>query len=118
MKERIKELRQEKGLSQEKFGELVGVTRSHIASMENGKTLASKRVIKDIAEACNVNKEWVEFGEGPKERVMTQQDELAFLMGTCLAEGDEFKIKIIKAMLTLEDEGWRFIERLVEKITK
>ena len=37
MKKRIKELREDLALSQEKFGNLVGVTRSHIASMENGK---------------------------------------------------------------------------------
>ena len=41
MKKRIKELREDLALSQEKFGNLVGVTRSHIASMENGKALAS-----------------------------------------------------------------------------
>ena len=97
---------------------LVGVTRSHIASMENGKALASKRVIDDIAEACKVNPEWIEFGTGPKDKTPTQQEELAYLMGACLADGDAFKTKIIKAMLTLEDEDWRFIERLVEKMTK
>ena len=31
MKKRIKELREDLALSQEKFGNLVGVTRSHIA---------------------------------------------------------------------------------------
>lgn len=118
MKKRIKELRDEKGLSQEKFGNLVGVTRSHIASMENGKALASKRVVKDIAKACNVNEEWLEFGTGPKEKQMTQADELAYLMGMFVTDGDEFKTKIIKAMLMLEDEDWRFIEKLVDKITK
>ena len=118
MKKRIKELREDLALSQEKFGNLVGVTRSHIGSMENGKALASKRVIKDIAEACGVNEEWIEFGTGPKKKEKTQADELAYLMGMFIAEGDEFKTKIIKAMLSLEDDDWRFIEKLVDKITK
>lgn len=118
MKERIKELRKEMNLSQEKFGELVGVTRSHVASMENGKALASKRVIKEIASKCNVNEEWIEFGTGKKEKQMTKADELAYLMGKFLAEGDEFKTKIIKAMLSLEDDEWRTIEKLVDKIIK
>ena len=118
MKNRIRELRKDLGLSQDKFGDMVGVTRSHIASMENGKALASKRVIDDIAEACKVNPEWIEFGTGPKDKTPTQQEELAYLMGACLADGDAFKTKIIKAMLTLEDEDWKFIERLIEKMTK
>lgn len=118
MKKRIKELREDLALSQEKFGNLVGVTRSHVASMENGKALASKRVIKDIAEACDVNEEWIEFGTGPKMKEKTQADELAYLMGMFVAEGDEFKTKIIKAMLSLEDDDWHFIEKLVDKITK
>ena len=49
---------------------------------------------------------------------MTPTDELAYLMGVFVAEGDEFKTKIIKAMLVLEDDDWRFIEKLVDKITK
>ena len=118
MKKRIKELREDLALSQEKFGNLVGVTRSHIASMENGKALASKRVIKDIAEACGVNEEWIEFGTGPKKKEKTQADELAYLMGMFIAEGDEFKTKIIKAMLCLEDDDWPVIEKLVDKSTQ
>ena len=118
MKDRIKLLRKEMDLSQEKFGELVGVTRSHVASMENGKALASKRVIKDIASKCNVNEEWLEFGTGVKERQMTPADELAYLMGKFVKDDDEFKTKIIKAMMTLEDAEWRFIEQLVNKLIK
>ena len=49
---------------------------------------------------------------------MTPADELAYLMGMFVAEGDEFKTKIIKAMLTLEDDEWRTIEKLVDKIIK
>lgn len=37
MKTNIKELRKEKGLSQQKLGELVGVTRQTINALENSR---------------------------------------------------------------------------------
>ncbi|WP_405307991.1 hypothetical protein [Methanobrevibacter sp.] len=47
-------------------------------------------------------------------------DELAYLMGMFIANNDESTIraKIIKAMLSLDDDGWKFIEGLVERIAK
>ena len=123
MKERIKELRKEQGLSQEKFGELVGVTRSHVASMENGKALASKRVIKSISEKCKVNEEWIEFGTGEKYMPEPTIDEFAFLLGQFVAETmedeeKEFRKKVIESLLKLDDTGWSYIEKLVDDIKK
>lgn len=123
MKNRIKELRKEQGLSQEKFGELVGVTRSHIASMENGKALASKRVIKLISEKCKVNEEWIEFGTGEKYIPEPLINEFAVLIGqfvteTMEDEEKEFRKKVIESLIKLDDAGWGYIEKLVDDIKK
>ena len=77
MKKRIKELREDLALSQEKFGNLVGVTRSHIASMENGKALASKRVIKDINDLKDTE-ELVAFRIGI-EPIYDEDDEFLYI---------------------------------------
>ena len=47
-------------------------------------------------------------------------DELACLMGMFVANNDESttRAKIIKAMLSLDDDGWKVIEGLVEQMTK
>ena len=45
---------------------------------------------------------------------------MAYLMGMFISNNseDEIRTKIIKAMLSLDDDGWKFIEGLVERIAK
>ena len=118
MNERLKELRLEKNLNQTEFGKKIGLSKSQIACYENGSRKITDRTITAICEKFKINEQWLRHGVGPQKKQMTPTDELAYLMGACLADGDEFKTKIIKAMLTLEDEDWKFIERLIEKMTK
>lgn len=52
---RIRELRLAKSLSQEKLGELCGLDRTYISSVERGHRNVSLENISSIAEALNVN---------------------------------------------------------------
>ena len=118
MNERLKDLRLEKNLNQTDFGKKIGLSKSQIACYENGSRKITDRTITTICEKFKVNEEWLRHGIGPQKKQMTPADELAYLMGMFVAEGDEFKTKIIKAMLSLEDDEWRTIEKLVDKIIK
>jgi hypothetical protein len=46
---------------------------------------------------------------------LAEDDELYLLIGNLLAEDNEYKKKIIKTMLSLPDEDWYLIKKLVEK---
>ena len=63
MKERIKLIRKDAGLTQEAFGALVGSTRGMITTYESGTipTLATRML---ICEKFHVNQTWLETGEG------------------------------------------------------
>lgn len=63
MKERIKMIRKDAGLTQEAFGALVGSTRGMITTYESGTipTLATRML---ICEKFHVNQTWLETGEG------------------------------------------------------
>ena len=50
MKNRVEELRKEKGLSQEEFAKALKVSRQTISSIENGKYNPSLDLAFDIAE--------------------------------------------------------------------
>lgn len=52
---RIRKLRQEKGLSQEKFALMIGMDRTYYASVEAGKRNISIINIKKIADGFNVS---------------------------------------------------------------
>lgn len=51
---RIRELRQEKGLSLSELARTVGVTRSFVSSLERGLAYPSIRVLRQIADAVEV----------------------------------------------------------------
>lgn len=52
---RVKELRESKGLSQEKFSFLVGVHRTYIGMIERGEKNITLTNINKIAKALNIS---------------------------------------------------------------
>lgn len=59
---RIKELRTRLKLTQEEFGEKIGLSKSGISNIENGTRNVSSRHIKLICNVFNVNESWLTTG--------------------------------------------------------
>ena len=57
----LKELRQQKGFTQEDLAEIIGITRQHIGMIENGNSNPSPKLAKKIAKALDFN--WTKFYE-------------------------------------------------------
>jgi len=64
---RIREARQEAGLSQYRLGIAVDVTPPTIASWELGRAEPRASDLERIAAACAVRAAWLLTGEGPRE---------------------------------------------------
>lgn len=64
MNERIKKLRETLGLSQDAFGEKIGITRAAISNIEKGSRNASEQTIKSICREYNVDYFWLTEGTG------------------------------------------------------
>ena len=64
MNERIKELRKTLGLTLEKFGERLGVSKVAISLIENGKNALTDQMFKSICREFNVNENWLRTGNG------------------------------------------------------
>jgi transcriptional regulator with XRE-family HTH domain len=62
--QRIGEIRQALGYSQEKFGEVLNLSRSHIGAIEANTRKVNDRLIKVIAITYAVNEEWLKTGAG------------------------------------------------------
>ncbi|KOS60874.1 helix-turn-helix domain-containing protein [Lysinibacillus agricola] len=63
-KDRIKELRKILKLSQEEFGDSIGLTKSSISNVEKGVRNVTEQHIKLITSAFNINEHWLRTGEG------------------------------------------------------
>ena len=69
--ERIKEVRTNKGLTQEQFSGKIGLSRNYVARIEIGERLPSDRTIKDICREFGVDELWLRTGIGEAFSVPT-----------------------------------------------
>ncbi len=98
MNERVKELRKFLGLSGEKFGEKLGVTRVAISNIENGNRSVTSQMFKSICREFGVNEEWLRTGEGEMFVPVTADDEFAMIVGEIMISDDAaFKAAIVEA---------------------
>lgn len=75
MKNRIKEIRIQKKLTQAQFGEKIGVRGNTITNYETGLRTPTDAIIKSICREFNVNEEWLRSGTGEMFKA-TPSDEL------------------------------------------
>ena len=64
--ERIKEIRTVLGLTLEKFGDKLGVTKVAISNIEKGNRKLTEQMIKAICREYNVNYDYIMYGTGEK----------------------------------------------------
>ena len=80
LNERVREARNALGLSQTEFGARIGVSIDVIKNIENNRTNPSNLLLNHMCEIHNVNREWLETGEGEMFEATTEQSETAKLI--------------------------------------
>lgn len=120
MNERVKELRTALGLSAEKFGGKIGVTRSAISKMELGVCNISEQSIISICREFNVNEEWLRNGTGEMFNTLSQDEELAYIVGQALPQADDFVKNTFIALGRLSQEftaeDWQVVKKFVDAL--
>lgn len=112
MKDRIKQIRKEKKLSQSGFGEALGVSRDVISNYEMGRVVPSELFIKHLCDTYNVNEDWLRTGNGEMffKTKRTILDELVTAHGL-----NEREKAIVAAFLDLTPEGRAGVIEYIEK---
>ena len=65
MEKRIQQIRIRLRLSQAELGAKIGLTRSGVSNLENGKRKVSNKHIKLLCSELNINESWLRTGDGP-----------------------------------------------------
>ena len=119
MNERIKELRNSLGLTLEKFGEPIGLKKSGLSLVENGKNALTEQNIKAICRVYNVNEEWLRTGEGEMFVVKTADEEIASFIGRIqMNDTNNFKKRFISALSKLDESEWAVLEKLALEMSE
>ena len=113
--ERIKELRNKLGLKQEDLAVSLELTKNYISLVETGKRKLSPQSVELLCTRYGVNREWLENGKG--EMFLTKGEEISAMIGSIQNESDDnFKKRLITALLKLDDDGWKKIEIHIDMI--
>lgn len=116
METRIKELRQALGLSMEMFGSRLGVTKATVSRIENGVNNVTSQMIASICREYNVNKDWLETGNGTMFLELSRAEIAANIVGNAIASGDDFVISTFVALGQLTPQQWAVVKDFVDKI--
>ena len=111
--ERVKEIRKTLGLTLEKFGERIGVTRGSMSNIENGNRNLTEQMTKSICRAFSVDYMWLTTGEG--EMFIDTDDDFIERIDRIMAGEDEARKNLFKFMLELSDEDIAALDRLMKK---
>lgn len=114
---RVKKVRLRKGISQEQFGEMIGIKKAAVSKIENGENSLSKGNLLAICRQFNVNKEWLINGNGEMFTLKSKEDEIRnFFENAISSDSDIAKIqrKFISTLVLLDEEEWIVLDRFMK----
>ena len=114
--ERIREVRNTLGLTLEKFGDRLGVTKVAISNIEKGNRNLTEQMTKAICREFNVDYMWLTTGDG--EMFIDNDDDFIERIDRIMAGEDEARKNLFKFMLELSDDDIAALDRLMKKARK
>ncbi len=120
MNERIKEVRKSLGLTLEKFGKSLGVTKVAISNIENGNRGVTEQMFLSVCRVYNVNENWLRNGTG--EMFNKPSDEVGYYAEFLLEQDDVDSglrlliVDMIKAYVDLDDISKEVFMRYVNNL--
>lgn len=108
--DQIKALRKALGLNQQEFGEHIGLTFGAISGYESGRRSCPETVILSIVREYKCDELWLRTGEGDMFRDRSEDEELAALLSSIIAEGNPDKTRLAYILLDLLNDGWPLVE--------
>lgn len=114
--ERIREVRNTLGLTLEKFGDRLGVTKVAVSNIEKGNRNLTEQMTKAICREFNVDYMWLTTGDG--EMFIDNDDDFIERIDRIMVGEDEARKNLFKFMLELSDDDIAALDRLMKKAIK
>lgn len=110
--ERIKEVRKSLGLTLEKFGERIGLKKSAVSLIENGKNAVTDANVKAICREFGVDYIWLTTGDG--EMFVDTDDDFIERIDRIMVGEDDARKDLFKALLEASDEDIAAFQRIID----
>ena len=117
MNERIKKLRKYLHLTQEEFGQKLGIKKSAVSKIEKGENGATDQMIKLMVKEFGVNENWLRTDRGDMFPEFSRADAIAKLADDIMTEVPEsFKSRLVTALAEMTDDQWKLLENITYKV--
>lgn len=118
--DRIKVLRKEMlGISLEKFGNSVGVTRSAMSNIESGARNVTDQMRRSICREFGVSEDWLISGIGDVFSEVDSEEELQKLADRVMGDAPgSFRRRLISVMAKLNDDQWKALAEISDMLAK
>ena len=111
MNTRIKKLRRELDMTQEKFGAEIGVKGNTVAQWESGRNDPPDSSIVSICREFHANEHWLRTGEGEMFNRVSRSEEIVQFAVQAADSGEaDFKRRFLLALARIPEDRWAEIE--------
>ncbi len=120
MKDRIKKIRKELDLTQQKFADRLSVKRNTVAQWELGINTLTNQVIMSICREFNVNEDWLRNGGSDDDMFikLTEDEELAMYTQILLDSTDDIVADMIKEIIIMYGKLDNNSKQVIKSATK
>ena len=120
MNERVKHLRSDLHLSQDAFGKRLGITGAAVSRIEKGERAVTEHMTLAICREFNVSEEWLRNGTGDMFYTMSQDEEIAYIVGQALPNASDDMKEAFIALGRLSDQltpsDWAAIRKFMNAL--
>lgn len=114
--ERVKQIRKSIGLTMEKFGERLGVTKTAISLIESGKNNVTDANIRSICREFKVDYIWLTTGEG--EMFLDNDEDFIIRIEQTLTGESSKRKNMFKALLDSSEADIEALDRILSLYAK
>ncbi|MDF2844778.1 MAG: helix-turn-helix domain protein [Herbinix sp.] len=103
---RFKLLRESCNKSQEELGKVIGISKSGVSDIENGRRNVTEQHIIMLRNWSDfhINENWLRYGEGEMFDELSEDEEMFSLISKLCSDGNELKKAALKAAAKIIDD--------------
>ena len=117
MKDRIKLIRKNAGMTQQEFAKRIGVSRNTIATYETSVRVPIDAILISLCREFNVDETWLRTGKGEMYVETNPDVKLSQWFGRLLCEDPaSFKKQFILTLSELTEGEWGALQKLVDSL--
>lgn len=112
---RMRQAREKLNLSQAAFGDGAGVGLGVIKNIDYNRTEPNSLYFDLLCKAYNIDRQWIETGEGEMFHESTQDERIAQFVGKALADkSDKFKVELLDILAGMNEDDWKALKRIAD----